>query len=162
MDGNRRHEVVTSCDHLQQSHTSYSDQTQMLRHETRARMRRVGHVTKVFSAAVHGVSNGFVSCQFLIQVNSCRSPSTACLFQRASCQSLLIQLHPSFPTWDLPVWTHSTSVFVTFPLSWSEPLILSSLQAICCRSLHPNLSEGQRNSEALAQQWNYSVDNALL
>lgn len=32
MDGNRRYEVVTSCDHLHGSHASYSDQTQMPGH----------------------------------------------------------------------------------------------------------------------------------
>lgn len=34
MDGNRRYEVVTSCDHLHGSHASYSDRTQMLRYNT--------------------------------------------------------------------------------------------------------------------------------
>ncbi len=34
MDGNRRYEVVTSCDHLHGSHASYSDRTQMLGHNT--------------------------------------------------------------------------------------------------------------------------------
>lgn len=32
MDGNRRYEVVTSCDHLHGSHASYSDWTQMPGH----------------------------------------------------------------------------------------------------------------------------------
>lgn len=35
MDGNRRYEVVTSCDHLHGSHASYSDRTQMLGNNVR-------------------------------------------------------------------------------------------------------------------------------
>lgn len=60
MDGNRRYEVVTSCDHLHGSHASYSDRTQMLGHNTRL-YADIWTRDKMFSATVHEMSSGFVT-----------------------------------------------------------------------------------------------------
>lgn len=58
MDGNRRYEVVTSCDHLHGSHASYSDRTQMLGHNM-SLYADIWTRDKMFSATVHGMSSGF-------------------------------------------------------------------------------------------------------
>lgn len=60
MDGNRRYEVVTSCDHLHGSHASYPDRTQMLGHNTRL-YADIWTRDKMFSATVHEMSSGFVT-----------------------------------------------------------------------------------------------------
>lgn len=64
MDGNRRYEVVTSCDHLHGSHASYSDQTQMLGHNINMILCDVLWIhDEVYSASsVHGVSSRSATC----------------------------------------------------------------------------------------------------
>lgn len=57
MDGNRRYEVVTSCDHLHGSHASYSDRTQMLGYNM-SLYADIWMRDKMFSAPVHGMSSG--------------------------------------------------------------------------------------------------------
>lgn len=57
----QRYEVVTSCDHLHWSHASYSDQTQMRRHNM-ILCDVLWICDKVYSASsVHGVLSGFVN-----------------------------------------------------------------------------------------------------
>lgn len=58
MDGNRRYEMVTSCDHLHGSHASYSDRTQMLGYNM-SLYADIWMRDKMFNATVHGMSSGF-------------------------------------------------------------------------------------------------------
>lgn len=70
MDGNRRYEVVTSCDHLHRSHASYLNQTQMLGHDMSFSevfwMR-----DKIFRATVLGMPKWICDAPAFLHLNLC-------------------------------------------------------------------------------------------
>lgn len=119
MDGNRRYEVVTSCDHLHRSYASYSDRTQMPMHNVGLYADIWTH-DKMFRAAVRQVESDmqlFPTCSFVFfskyVLFKIRIKSSICLFMKYE-ELLILSWHCQH----FPVFGTFTVLFSQLNLSW--------------------------------------------